>query len=326
MPESVGGVKKTPSDNPAAAVERFHVDTIRQVTDQMEKCMLSAGATVKNGPIVDRELQMLGAIAGDIAGSAYESRPVKRKDVPLFGPLATFTDDTVLTVAVADALLGDRDYERALRTYTRRHPLRGYGGHFLQWAVAPGTGPYNSFGNGSAMRVSPVAWGFDSQDDVLREAARTAECTHNHPEGIKGAQATALAVFLARNGEDKQSIRRSVGEHFGYDLSRTVDEIRSGYSFDVTCQGSVPEAIVAFLDSNSYEDALRNAVSLGGDSDTQACIAGAIAEAFYRKIPPEFVRQVREQLTPDLWGKTLEFYARFGSKDIRDQVRSLDQE
>lgn len=271
-------------------------------------------------------LEMLGAIAGDIAGSAYEDRPVKRKDVSLFGPLATFTDDTVLTIAVADALLGDRDYGRALRTYTRRHPLRGYGSHFLRWAVVPAMGPYNSFGNGSAMRVSPVAWAFDSQDDVLREAARTAECTHNHPEGVKGAQATALAVFLARNGEDKESIRQRISGRFGYDLSRTVDEIRPGYAFDVTCQGSVPEAIVAFLDSHSYEDALRNAVSLGGDSDTQACIAGAIAEAFYQKVPSEFIRQVREQLTPDLWGKTLEFYARFGSKDIMDQVRSLDRE
>lgn len=268
---------------------------------------------------------MLGAIAGDIAGSAYESRPVKRKDVPLFGPLATFTDDTVLTVAVADTVLGDRDYGRALRAYTRRHPLRGYGGHFLQWAAASGMGPYNSFGNGSAMRVSPVAWAFDSQDDVLREAARTAECTHDHPEGIKGAQATALAVFLARSGEDKESIRRRISEHFGYDLSRTVDEIRPGYSFDVTCQGSVPEAIIAFLDSHSYEDALRNAISLGGDSDTQACIAGAVAEAYYKDIPAEFLRQIRTHLTEDLWDKTAEFCARFGLENIMDQVRSLDR-
>ncbi len=267
---------------------------------------------------------MLGAIAGDIAGSAYESRPVKCKDVPLFGPLATFTDDTVLTVAVADALLGDRDYGRALRTYTRRHPLRGYGGHFLRWAVASGMGPYNSFGNGSAMRVSPVAWAFDSQDDVLREAARTAECTHNHPEGIKGAQATALAVFLARNGKDKESIRRHISELFGYDLARTIDEIRPGYSFDVTCQGSVPEAIIAFLDSHSYEDALRSAVSLGGDSDTQACIAGAVAEAHYKDIPTEFLRQIRTHLTEGLWDTTVRFYRRHGVPAILERIESLD--
>jgi len=290
------------------------------MTDRVEKGMLSSGMS----QWVIGSLEMLGAIAGDIAGSAYESRPVKRKDVPLFGPLATFTDDTVLTVAVADALLGDRDYGRALRTYTRRHPLRGYGGHFLQWAVASGMGPYNSFGNGSAMRVSPVAWAFDSQDDVLREAARTAECTHNHPEGIKGAQATALAVFLARKGENKESIRWHIDEHFGYDLSRTVDEIRPGYSFDVTCQGSVPEAIIAFLDSNSYEDALRNAVSLGGDSDTQACIAGAVAEAYYKDIPTEFLRQIRTHLTEDLWDTTVRFYRRHGVPAILERIESSD--
>ena len=265
---------------------------------------------------------MLGAIAGDISGSVYESRPIKRKDVPLFGPLSTFTDDTVLTVA--DALLGDRDYGRALRTYTRRHPLRGYGGHFLQWAVASGMGPYNSFGNGSAMRVSPVGYAFDSQDDVMREAARTAECTHNHPEGIKGAQATALAVFLARMGKDKEAIRKQVTEHFRYDLSRTVDEIRPGYSFDITCQGSVPEAIIAFLDSCSYEDAVRNAISLGGDSDTQACIAGAIAEAHYKTIPTDMLRQIREQLTEDLWDTTIRFYRQYGIGAVLEQIESPD--
>jgi ADP-ribosylglycohydrolase len=268
---------------------------------------------------------MLGAIAGDIAGSVYEGAPTKRKDVPLFGPLATFTDDTVLTVAVADALLGDRDYGRALKSYARKHPQRGYGAGFLHWMRAPGIEPYYSFGNGSAMRVSPVAYAFDSADDMLHEAARTAECTHNHPEGIKGAQATALAVYLARMGEGKESIRERITGHFGYDLSRTVDEIRPGYSFDVTCQGSVPEAIIAFLDSCSYEDALRNAVSLGGDSDTQACIAGAIAEAHYKNIPAEFLEQVKKRLTHDLWDKTLEFYGRFGIKDIIDQVRALDR-
>ena len=229
-----------------------------------------------------------------------------------------------LTVAVADALLGECNYEHALRTYTRRHPLRGYGGHFLQWAAASRMGPYNSFGNGSAMRVSPVAYAFDSEDDVLREAARTAGCTHNHPEGIKGAQATALAVFLARKGENKESIRRHVSERFGYDLSRTVDEIRPGYAFDVTCQGSVPEAIIAFLDSCSYEDAVRNAISLGGDSDTQACIAGAIAEAHYRDIPAEFLRQIRTQLTEDLWDTTLRFYRRCGIPAILERIQTLD--
>lgn len=265
---------------------------------------------------------MLGAIAGDIAGSVYENLRTKHKDVRLFGPQFTFTDDTVLTVAVADALLGDRDYGRAIRSYARRHPRRGYGPGFLRWMQTDGREPYSSFGNGSAMRVSPVAWALASQDDVLREAARTAECTHNHPEGIKGAQAVALAVYLARMGEDKESIRQRISERFGYDLSRTVDAIRPDYAFDVTCQGSVPEAIIAFLDSCSYEDAVRNAISLGGDSDTQACIAGAIAEAHYRDIPAEFLRQVRRQLTDDLWGTVRHFYRRYGIPQIAERIEA----
>ncbi len=263
---------------------------------------------------------MLGAIAGDMAGSVYEGAPVKRKEVGLFGPLATFTDDTVLTVAVAEAVLGDREYGRAIKAYARRHPLRGYGGSFIRWVAEGGREPYNSFGNGSAMRVSPVAYAFDSVEEVLREAKRSAECTHNHPEGIKGAQATALAVFLARTGEGKESIRRQITERFGYDLSRTVDEIRPGYSFDVTCQGSVPEAIIAFLDSESYEDAVRNAISLGGDSDTQACIAGAIAEAFYQDIPVAFLRLIGRQLTEDLWDVAMRFYRRHGIPGILEAV------
>ncbi len=266
---------------------------------------------------------MLGAIAGDIAGSIYENLRTKRKDVKLFGRLTTFTDDTVLTVAVADAILTDRDYARAIKSYARRHPLRGYGAGFLAWMVKPGYEPYNSFGNGSAMRVSPVGFAFDSEAEVLQEARRSAECTHNHPEGIKGAQATALAVYLARIGVDKESLRRRIQEEFRYDLSRTVDEIRPGYSFDVTCQGSVPEAIIAFLDSSSFEDALRNAISLGGDSDTQACIAGGIAEAYYKDIPPEILRHIRKRLSRDLWEKTLEFYQGYGIPGIRQQVDAL---
>lgn len=263
---------------------------------------------------------MLGAVAGDIAGSVYEGSPVKSKTIDLFGPLATFTDDTVLTAAVAEAVLGDRDYGRAIKAYARRHPLRGYGGSFVRWMAQSGLEPYNSFGNGSAMRVSPVAYALDSVEEVLREAARSAECTHNHPEGVKGAQATALAVFLARMGEGKESIRRQISKRFGYDLSRTIDEIRPGYSFDVTCQGSVPEAIIAFLDSCSYEDAVRNAISLGGDSDTQACIAGAIGEAFYMSIPVEFLWSIRSQLTEDLWDVAIRFYRRYGIPGILDAV------
>lgn len=267
---------------------------------------------------------MLGAIGGDIAGSIYENLGTKRQDVRLIRRLSMFTDDTVLTVAVANALLGDRDYGHAIKAFARRHPLRGYGPRFLKWMMMPGVVPYNSFGNGSAMRVSPVAYAFDSEDDVLREAARTAECTHNHPEGIKGAQATALAVFLARMGEGIESIRTQISERFQYDLSRTIEEIRPNYKFDMTCQGSVPEAIIAFLDSTSYEDALRKAISLGGDSDTQACIAGAIAEAYYKDIPIEFLRHIRKRLTRDLWKPTLEFYRRYGIPQILERVESIE--
>jgi ADP-ribosylglycohydrolase len=266
---------------------------------------------------------MLGAIAGDIAGSIYESRRTKSKDIQLFGGFSTFTDDTVLTVAVADAILTDRDYARAIKSYARRHPWRGYGGGFRAWVAKSGYEPYNSFGNGSAMRVSPVGFAFDSEAEVLQEARRSAECTHNHPEGIKGAQATALAIYLARAGADKEAIRRRIQAEFEYDLSRTVDQIRPGYSFDVTCQGSVPEAIGAFLDSTSYEDALRNAISLGGDSDTQACIAGGIAEAYYKDIPPDILRHVKERLSTDLWEKTLEFYRRYGIPDILRKMAEM---
>ncbi|MBN1361023.1 MAG: ADP-ribosylglycohydrolase family protein [Sedimentisphaerales bacterium] len=267
---------------------------------------------------------MLGAIAGDIAGSVYEGWPTKRKDVPLFGPDATFTDDTVLTVAVADALLGARDYVQAIRSYARRHPHRGYGGGFRQWMAASDPKPYYSFGNGSAMRVSPVAFACDSKQEVLREAQCSAECTHNHLEGIKGAQAAALATYLARIGADKESIRAEIAGRFEYDLARTVDEIRPVYVFDVTCQGSVPEAIIAFLDSTDYEDAIRNAISLGGDSDTQACIAGGIAEAYYKTIPDDILRQVRKRLSADLWSKTVEFYRQFGTEATLAQLGHLD--
>jgi ADP-ribosylglycohydrolase len=267
---------------------------------------------------------MLGAIAGDIVGSVYENFRTKKKDFSLFTPFSTFTDDSVLTIAVADAILSSRDYGQVIKSYARKYPMRGYGAGFLRWMVTPGNRPYNSFGNGSAMRVGPVAHAFSSEDVVLLEAKRTAECTHNHPEGIKGAEATALAVFMARSGSDKQLIREAIENRFGYNLSRTVDDIRPTYQIDLTCQGSVPEAIIAFLDSTSFEDALRNAVSLGGDADTQACIAGAIAEAHYRIIPPEFFQQIKKKLSRALWQKTIEFYRKFGIKEIIEQLDSFN--
>ena len=241
---------------------------------------------------------MLGVIAGDVVGSVYEHRQQKSTDFPLFHPDSRFTDDTVLTVATAHAILGTSSYAEAYRSFGRRHPRAGYGHSFRRWLSAYDPKPYDSWGNGSAMRVAPVGFAFDSPDEVLREAERSAVVTHGHPEGVKGAQATALAVFLARTGSSKDAIRRELTTRFGYDLARSVDDIRPGYAFDVSCQGSVPEAIVAFLDSSDVEDAIRLAVSLGGDADTQAAIAGGIAQAFYGHVPDVMVQEVRGRL-PD---------------------------
>jgi ADP-ribosylglycohydrolase len=253
---------------------------------------------------------MIGAIAGDIIGSVYERRPIKTKDFPLFDVRCRFTDDTVLTVAVADAILSGAPYLDSVRRIGRRHPDVGYGGSFFRWLFAEDTRPYNSWGNGSAMRVSPVGFAFSTEDEVLRQARMAAEITHNHPEGIRGAKAVALSIFLARTGHGKEAIRLRITECFGYDLGRTVDDIRPSYVFDVSCQGTVPQAIVAFLDSESYEDAVRNAISLGGDSDTLACITGGIAEAFYGNVPTEIRAKVEDLLTSDLWEITNAFCER----------------
>ena len=258
---------------------------------------------------------MIGAIAGDIIGSVYEAHPIKTKAFPLFHPQCHFTDDSVLTIAVAKAIMADRDYCRWVWEIGRRHPHAGYGGAFTQWLHSSAPKPYNSWGNGAAMRVSPVGWAFDNFDTVLCEAARTAEISHNHPEGIKGAQAVALAVFLARTMQDKALIKKEVVDRFGYDLDRTVQSIRPSYSFDVSCQGTVPEAIIAFLEADSYEDAVRNAISLGGDSDTLACITGAIAEAYYGPVAPYILDKVKESLTADLWSITEQFCRAYGPEN-----------
>ncbi len=252
---------------------------------------------------------MLGAIAGDIIGSPYEGRgrQIKRTDFPLFEEYSRYTDDTVLTVAAAHAILTDLDYGSAIKRFARRYPRAGYGGSFYSWMLSDDSLPYNSWGNGSAMRVSPVGWAFDSLEAVLDQAERCAAVTHNHPEGLKGAQATALAVFLARTGTSKPDIKREIVQHFAYDLDRTLDEIRPAYHFDVSCQGSVPESIIAFLESDSYEQAVRNAVSLGGDSDTMACIGGSMAEAFYGGVPEEIAAEVRLRLPEELWQVVVEF-------------------
>ncbi len=243
---------------------------------------------------------MLGALAGDIIGSVYEWRNVKSTDFELFTPASTFTDDSVLTVAVADCILNEKDYATTLKAYGRRFPRAGYGGAFRIWLFFDCLLPYNSFVNGSAMRVSPVGFFFDTLEKVLEEARRSAEVTHNHPEGIKGAQVTAAAIFLARQGAGKEEIKQYITECFGYNLEQSLDEIRPHYSFDATCQGSVPQAVRAFLESSDYEDAVRKAISIGGDSDTIACIAGGIAQAFYKEIPSFIVKKTKERLAPEL--------------------------
>jgi ADP-ribosylglycohydrolase len=243
---------------------------------------------------------MLGAIAGDIIGSTHEFNPTKSEKFTLFAQGSDFTDDTVLTVAVTDCILHKKDYATTIKEYGRRYSGRGYGGNFRRWLKSADNSPYNSFGNGSAMRVSPVGFAFSSVEEVLEEARRSATVTHNHPEGIKGARVVAASIFLARQKHGKDQIRGYIESQFGYDLHHTIDEIRPGVTFDETCQGSVPQAILAFLDSASYEDALRKAISLGADADTQACIAGGIAQAFYQIIPPNIIDNTRRILDPDL--------------------------
>jgi len=244
---------------------------------------------------------MHGAIAGDVIGSVYEHTPAHGIDFsPLIADRARYTDDSVLTVATAHALLTDGDYGAAYHSFGNRYPHAGYGGAFRSWLRSPERQPYGSWGNGSAMRVSPIGWAFDDEPTVLAEAARSAAVTHDHPDGIKGAQAVALAVLLARLGADRSLIVRELSGRFGYDLSRTVEEIRPDYGFDVSCAGSVPEALVAFLDSRDFEHAVRLAISLGGDSDTQAAIAGAVAEAAYDGVPAAIWDGVRSRLPDDL--------------------------
>jgi ADP-ribosylglycohydrolase len=255
---------------------------------------------------------MLGAIAGDMIGAPYEHVATKTTDFPLFGQHSYFTDDTVLTVAVAFAIMTDGDYAAAMRIFGRTYPQAGYGQHFRHWLLADEPRPYGSYGNGSAMRVSPIGFAFATEAEVMAEAERSAACTHDHPEGIAGAQAVALAVHLGRQGSDKEDIRREISGRFGYDLRRTIADIRPDYAFDISCQGSVPEAILSFLDSEDFESAVRLAVSLGGDADTQACVAGAIAQAFYGGVPAAIVEEVCARLPRDMQEIVGEFGDKFG--------------
>ena len=263
---------------------------------------------------------MLGAIIGDTVGSVYEFNNIKTTDFPLFDPRCDYTDDSIMTMAVAEWLLTDPQHgmdtlETIFLDFAKKYPcpMGGYGGGFSRWLFhpealgdygsrdfKPGTRhPYNSFGNGAAMRCSANGWMFDALEETERVAGLSAAITHSHPEGIKGAQSTAAAIFMARHGASKEEIRDYISAKYGYNLNRTCDEIRPVYDWDSSCQGTVPEAMVAFFDSTDFESAIRLAVSLGGDSDTLACITGGIAEAFYKTIPDNIALKMWSLLPDD---------------------------
>jgi ADP-ribosylglycohydrolase len=266
---------------------------------------------------------MYGAILGDMIGAPYEfDRGDKTKDFPLFSTKSQFTDDTVMTVAVAEALLNTMgqpdklikaELVRSMQRWGRKYPHAGYGGRFRHWLTAQNPKPYGSYGNGSAMRVSAAGWLYTTIKDTRHAARLTAEVTHNHPEGIKGAEATASAIFLARTGSSKDEIRAYICHEFGYDLSRTCDEIRPTYHHVESCQETVPEAITAFLEGTDFEDVIRTAVSLGGDCDTLTCIAGGIAEAFYG-VPVLYEAECKARLPEDMLEVLVRFDAARGVK------------
>ncbi|QJQ95854.1 MULTISPECIES: ADP-ribosylglycohydrolase family protein [Halomonadaceae] len=253
---------------------------------------------------------MLGAIAGDIIGSVHEGTATKHRDFDLFTPHSTFTDDSVLSIAVAEVLLDGGDYVERFHDYYHRYPHAGFGGGFARWAKRRERDPYYSWGNGSAMRAAPVGFAAQSLEEALSEARRSAEVTHDHPEGIRGAQAIAAAVFLARHGADKGEIKAQIETRLGYCLDQRLDEIRPAYRFDDSCQGSVPPSIIAFLEADSVEEAIRNAISLGGDADTMACMAGAIAEAFHG-LPGALAQQTLARLDAPLGDVVERFNERF---------------
>jgi ADP-ribosylglycohydrolase len=255
---------------------------------------------------------MLGAIIGDTVGSIYEFNNSKSTKFELFSPNSSPTDDSVMSMAVAEWLLTDPEHtqeklEESMLRWGKRypHPLGGYGGAFCRWLFYPeylgGRHPYNSWGNGSAMRCSACGWVAKTLKEAEELAQRSAEITHNHPEGIKGAQSVAASVWMARNNATKEEIREYITSRFCYNLTMTCDDIRQEYRFDASCQGTVPQAIVAFLDSSDFESAIRLAVSLGGDSDTLTCITGAIAEAFYKDIPVEIIEEMHNRIDEDWW-------------------------
>ena len=248
-----------------------------------------------------KNMAVIGAICGDILGSYYEFRHrTKDLGMQLCVEKDRFTDDTVCTMAVADSLLNDKPFDTTMREWCRRHIERGYGGYFMRWIVSDDMGPYNSWGNGSAMRVSAAGHFAESLDDARALARKSAEFTHNNPEGIKGAEATASAIYMALNRSSKDEIRDYIESEFDYDLRRKYSDIQPSYKFEVSCQKSVPESIIAFLESVDFEDAVRHAIAYGGDADTQGAITGSIAAAFYGEIPETILNHCLDRLTEDI--------------------------
>jgi len=251
---------------------------------------------------------MIGAICGDVVGSVFEFDNIKTTEFEFFSEKSVFTDDTVLTVATMDVLMNGGSYAEGYRKWFRRYPDASFGQRFYQWGVGDSLEPYNSWGNGSAMRVSPIGLWHNDMESTRAEAKASAAATHNHPDGIKGAEATAAAVFLARTGSDKETIKSYITSEFGYTLTESVDSIRTWYSYDISCQGTVPPAVICFLESTDFEDSIRNAISIGGDSDTIACITGGIAEAFYG-IPADIKEQTMARLPSDMRSIVEQFYS-----------------
>lgn len=250
---------------------------------------------------------MIGAIIGDMVGAPYEFNNIKTTEFQLFGLYTKFTDDSVMAVATADSLLHGIDYATAYRKWYFKYPNVGYGGNFRQWCETKSMGAYDSWGNGSAMRVSPIGWAFDTLDETLKEAEKSAIVTHNHPEGIKGARVVAAAIFMARNGYSKEEIKTYIELNFHYDLNEKIDILRPRYKFDVSCQGSVPEAIECFLQSSDFEETIRNTVSIGGDCDTTSAISGSIAQAYYKYIPMDIMTSALQLLPKDMIDILTEF-------------------
>lgn len=255
---------------------------------------------------------MLGAIAGDMIGSPHEGRSPGLEDFSLFTSRSVFTDDTILSVAVADAILSEKPFGASLREWGRRYPNAGYGSQFYDWLHSPSDpGPYNSYGNGSAMRVAPIGWAFRDFQEVVTWADKSARPTHNHPEGLRGAHAVAGAVWAGRQNPTPQVMEGLFTGTFGYDINAIAARIRDGQVLAATCQDTIPAAAIACLTSKSFEEAVRKAVSFGGDTDTLACIAGAIAEAWFGGVPPEVEEEVRHRLDRPLLRVVDDFTRRF---------------